>query len=98
MSLLENLKKSAIQRESEKHEKLQFQLARSAEIKEQLTRLKQESILAGEDLEREISARNDLDKRLEKMEHDYGQMSTKNKRLQAQIGEFSVSRLIVTDI
>jgi len=87
LSLLENLKKSAIQRESEKHEKLQFQLARSAEIKEQLTRLKQESILAGEDLEREISARNDLDKRLEKMEHDYGQMSTKNKRLQAQIDE-----------
>jgi early endosome antigen 1 len=87
LAQLEHLKQSAIQRENEKHEKLQFQLARSAEIKEQLTRLKNESVLAGEDLEREIGARNELEKRLEQMEHDNGQMGTANKRLQAQIDE-----------
>ena len=91
LTMVENLKQSAVQRETEKHEKLQFQLARSAEIKEQLNKLKADSKLAGEDLEREISARNELESKFETLETDYGTLLSNHKRLQSQFGKFYFS-------
>lgn len=85
LTMVENLKQSAVQRESEKHEKLQFQLARSVEIKDQLNKLKADSKLAGEDLEREITARNELESKFETLEVDYGALLTNHKRLQSQL-------------
>ena len=93
LTMVENLKQSAVQRESEKHEKLQFQLARSAEIKDQLNKLKADSKLAGEDLEREITARNELESKFERLEIDYGTLLTNHKRLQSQFGMNKLSSL-----
>ena len=93
LTMVENLKQSAVQRESEKHEKLQFQLARSAEIKDQLNKLKADSKLAGEDLEREITARNELESKFETLEIDYGTLLTNHKRLQSQFGMYKLSSL-----
>ena len=50
---LESLKESAVARENEKHEKLQTQLERAAQLKKELNKLKGATV-ARDDLEREI--------------------------------------------
>ena len=84
--MLENLKQSAIERENEKHEKLQFQIARATEVKDQLAKMKKASKVAEEELDREISARNEVESKLESLETEFAAVSSVNKRLQAQIG------------
>ena len=51
---LESLKESAVARENEKHEKLQTQLERAAQLKKELNKLKEGATVARDDLEREI--------------------------------------------
>ena len=89
--MLENLKQSAIERENEKHEKLQFQIARATEVKDQLVKMKQASKVAEEELDREINARNEVESKLESLESEFAAVSSVNKRLQAQIGTLEIT-------